>query len=49
MSLYKLNNYKNTDLKNIMELNISENNNDKIKKIHISYIPEYCKFINFKN
>ena len=49
MSLYKLNNYKNTDLKNIMELNISENNNDKIKKIHISYIPEYCKFIDFKN
>ena len=49
MCLYKLNNYKNTDLKNIMELNISENNNDKIKKIHMSYIPEYCKFIDFKN
>ena len=49
MCLYKLNNFKNTDLKSIVELNISENNNDKIKKIHMSYIPEYCKFINFKN
>ena len=49
MCLYELNNYKNTDFKNIVELNISKNNNGKIKKRYISYIPEYCKFIDFKN